>query len=351
MHHSDPDHRPDFPEPAVRPRRVVRLPSYLSDFELTDHQQRLQSRQRVDTYSEMSDDSELQGATAPKLTSTSTEYGTGMQSWQPLTEWSPSREYDQQRALTSPLPELSSEVLAEFQQLRKETEELRRHSYEQIRRLKEKNEALETQLSLLAVSDRPSHYPQSTSSPVPQPHANIPPVTTDARPIPLPRSKLPPRPIESAADSLRQDRLHDLEQWLRQLEMISPPTHARPSQHQFFPHRSYERTDDRRSGYSSTQLRVPPSQESTYRGPAPSIPNFVKPDPREFSRLRIALENILPADATERFKYQILIDHLKLEEALLIADSYCNSLYPFSDTMEALNQPWTASPVGPSENS
>lgn len=328
MHHSDPDHRPDLPEPAVRPRRVVRLPSYLSDFELTDHQRRLQSRQKVDTYSEMSDDSENQGATAAKLTNTFTEYGTGRQPWQPLTEWSHSREYEQQRAPTSHIPELSSQVLAEFQQLRKETEELRRHSYEQIQRLKEKNEALETQLSLLAMSDRTSHYPHRTSSPVPQPRANIPPVTTDARPIPLPRSKLPPRPNESAADSLKQDRLHDFEQRLRQLEMISPATHARPSQHQSFPHRSNDRADDRSIGYNSTQLRLPSNQESTYRGPAPTIPNFVKPDPREFSRLRIALENILPADATERFKYQILVDHLKLEEALLIADSYCNSLYP-----------------------
>lgn len=110
--------------------------------------------------------------------------------------------------------------------------------------------------------------------------------------------------------------------------MISPATHARPSQHQSFPHRSNDRADDRSIGYNSTQLRLPSNQESTYRGPAPTIPNFVKPDPREFSRLRIALENILPADATERFKYQILVDHLKLEEALLIADSYCNSLYP-----------------------
>ncbi len=64
----------------------------------------------------------------------------------------------------------------------------------------------------------------------------------------------------------------------------------------------------------------------------------MKPDPREFSRLRITLDNILQANATERFKYQILVDHLKLEEALLIADFYCNSLYPFSDTMEVLIQ-------------
>lgn len=32
------------------------------------------------------------------------------------------------------------------------------------------------------------------------------------------------------------------------------------------------------------------------------------------------------------------MDHLKLEEALLVADSYSNSDYPFTDTMAALNQ-------------
>lgn len=77
-------------------------------------------------------------------------------------------------------------------------------------------------------------------------------------------------------------------------------------------------------------------QERTYRGPKPSIPKFVRDDQSEFARLRIALENILPADATERFKYQVLCDHLKFEEAILIADSYSNSLYPYSDTMASL---------------
>ncbi len=50
----------------------------------------------------------------------------------------------------------------------------------------------------------------------------------------------------------------------------------------------------------------------------------------------MAPENILPADATERFKYQVLTDHLKVEEALLVADSYCNSVRPYTDTMRAL---------------
>ncbi|CAM4514050.1 unnamed protein product [Leuciscus chuanchicus] len=82
----------------------------------------------------------------------------------------------------------------------------------------------------------------------------------------------------------------------------------------------------------------PGGQERTYRGPTPTIPNFNRPNPRDFARLRIALDNLLPRDATERFKFQILVDHLKLEEALLVADSYSNSDYPFTDTMAALNQ-------------
>lgn len=83
---------------------------------------------------------------------------------------------------------------------------------------------------------------------------------------------------------------------------------------------------------------VPPELEQMYRGPAPTIPEFIYPNSREFSRLEIALENILPATATERFKFQILTDHLKQEEALLIADSYSHSQQPFTKTMAALDQ-------------
>lgn len=78
-----------------------------------------------------------------------------------------------------------------------------------------------------------------------------------------------------------------------------------------------------------------PHVEPTYRGPIPTIPNFSSEDPREFARLKIALENLLPVEATERFKYQIL-DHLKQENALLIADSYVNSRYPYTNTMRSL---------------
>lgn len=61
-------------------------------------------------------------------------------------------------------------------------------------------------------------------------------------------------------------------------------------------------------------------------------------DPSEFTRLKIALDNILPSDATELFKYQVIMDYLKIEEARLVADSFLNSPFPLSDTMVALNE-------------
>lgn len=54
--------------------------------------------------------------------------------------------------------------------------------------------------------------------------------------------------------------------------------------------------------------------------------------------LKLALDNILPYDASEHFKFQIVTDHLKCEESLLIANSYSNSPVPFSDTMRALTE-------------
>ncbi|KAL0186475.1 hypothetical protein M9458_018145, partial [Cirrhinus mrigala] len=61
------------------------------------------------------------------------------------------------------------------------------------------------------------------------------------------------------------------------------------------PHESFER---RRPGYLMPMHRTstlhPDDRESTYRSPAPSIPDFITGDPSEFTRLKIALENLLP---------------------------------------------------------
>lgn len=61
-------------------------------------------------------------------------------------------------------------------------------------------------------------------------------------------------------------------------------------------------------------------------------------DPCEFASLKLALDNILPPDASECLKFQILTDNLKCKEALLIADSYSNGLFPLNATMRALTE-------------
>ncbi|XP_063048733.1 uncharacterized protein LOC134442605 [Engraulis encrasicolus] len=86
------------------------------------------------------------------------------------------------------------------------------------------------------------------------------------------------------------------------------------------------------------RLESLPYRETTYRGPKMKIPLFTEDDPRQFHRMQLALDNVLPYDATERFKYQVLLDHLKLEEAALVADAYCHSSSPYSDTMAALTK-------------
>lgn len=83
-------------------------------------------------------------------------------------------------------------------------------------------------------------------------------------------------------------------------------------------------------------------QLNKYRGPQPTIPKFIHPDSSEFVRFGIALENLLPSNVTELFKCDILIDHLKLWEAKLIADAYINSQTPYTDTMINLANPTRA---------
>lgn len=82
-------------------------------------------------------------------------------------------------------------------------------------------------------------------------------------------------------------------------------------------------------------------QEIIYRGPQPTNPDFTRRDPGEFARLKLALTNLLPDEATELFKCQV--DHLKLADARLIAYSFLNSSTPYSDTLAALTE-WFGRP-------
>ncbi|KAL7830010.1 hypothetical protein SRHO_G00311370 [Serrasalmus rhombeus] len=91
-------------------------------------------------------------------------------------------------------------------------------------------------------------------------------------------------------------------------------------------------------GHTAWPVHNPSGVERYYRGPQPTIPYFRNKDPSEFARLKMALDNLLPSDSTELFKYQVLVDHLKIEEACLIADSYLHSSTPYTDTILALHE-------------
>ena len=55
--------------------------------------------------------------------------------------------------------------------------------------------------------------------------------------------------------------------------------------------------------------------------PVPALPNLVNDSEREFPDLKMALDYLLNshAELSEHYKYRVLMDHLKLDEAILIA--------------------------------
>lgn len=196
-----------------------------------------------------------------------------------------------------------------------------------------------------------TRHPQpgdQASRPMPPPHlpAQPPPPPRELHHLPAVQDRYladddwppPPPPVAFSDDNYEQptDIVENLRERLQQLEARlspAPSMMSEPPYDSVLPSVAPPQPPQR-----LTSVTLPNSNERTYRGPTPSIPKFTRGDPREFSRLKLALDNILPADATEMFKYQVLCDHLKFEEALLIADSYSNSLFPYSDTMASLTK-------------
>ena len=190
----------------------------------------------------------------------------------------------------------------------------------------------------------------SSTRPVPAPRRSKQEVRTEpTRPIPAPRTRrpnaTPARSGSPGSESGHEDQAKD-----RSYHSQQDATPLRPSNADHYRWETPRHPDSTHNGdshrdyhhdHSQHISQSPPSRSShlrTYKGPTPTIPDFSHPNPREFARMKIALENLLPDDTNERFKFQILMDHLKVEEALLVADSYCNSKYPYSDTMAALNK-------------
>lgn len=54
-----------------------------------------------------------------------------------------------------------------------------------------------------------------------------------------------------------------------------------------------------------------------HAAPQPKIPDFINDNEREFAHLKLALDNLLEphAELDEKYKYHILLEHLKLPEA------------------------------------
>ncbi|XP_067306912.1 uncharacterized protein [Pseudorasbora parva] len=75
-----------------------------------------------------------------------------------------------------------------------------------------------------------------------------------------------------------------------------------------------------------------------HAAPQPKIPDFVNDNEREFANLKLALDNLLEphAELDEKYKYHILLEHLKLPEAQMIGQSCRHHSYPYSAAMQAL---------------
>ncbi|KAL1267690.1 hypothetical protein QQF64_033053 [Cirrhinus molitorella] len=90
------------------------------------------------------------------------------------------------------------------------------------------------------------------------------------------------------------------------------------------------------------QIAVPPggniSQRTLYSPPKPKIPDFTSDSEREFANMKLALDNLLEPypELTEKYKYHVLLEHLKLPEAQMIGQSCRHHPYPYSAAMQAL---------------
>ncbi|XP_029969593.1 uncharacterized protein LOC115404414 [Salarias fasciatus] len=188
------------------------------------------------------------------------------------------------------------------------------------------------------IDDRlqPAH-PQQPESPVVQPLPPPPPEyllgQTRVRHPSTSYSHVP-RPVDDAAHSLRP--------WFRPIPLQSRSPHGAPRSdahgHTSPPQLPPDTPWTQQPPPMQPSCSTPITPELSYYGPRPTIPHFSNRDPSEFARLKMSLENLLPRGATELFKYQVLVDHLRLEDAKLIADAYLHSPTPFTDTMTALNE-------------
>ncbi|RXN14040.1 hypothetical protein ROHU_028875 [Labeo rohita] len=275
--------RPEPEPPVVRPRRHVKPPAYLADFEV----QRPGSERRSQQPACSSDD-EAKAEDPPLSSEHESRVSTPISQRSPtselvlLDEWRDTRgdlqrENDELRSCIRQLPEILSALQG----------------------LKAENAVMKREIQQLATTVA---TPCKSVPPVPAPQFHEP-ETCRSQPVPTTQSR-------------------DFHQY--------PSAQIR------------QITEQVRDCTISSRPDGQPEATPRYHTPAQrvSTPSHAQPHPYAepiHSDEKLSRENYYPywgvkvSHSTQRSE-----DHLQLEEALLVADSYCNSTHPYTDTMQAL---------------
>ncbi|XP_025760072.1 uncharacterized protein LOC112844660 [Oreochromis niloticus] len=87
-----------------------------------------------------------------------------------------------------------------------------------------------------------------------------------------------------------------------------------------------------RSGHSSS------TRTHVYKLEGPSFPDLSREDEMQYRMLRMALTNLLDPHETEHFKYHVLLDHLKVDQAKRLALAFSYAPDPYTQAIKALDE-------------
>jgi len=82
----------------------------------------------------------------------------------------------------------------------------------------------------------------------------------------------------------------------------------------------------------------PPGRTHVYKLEGPSFPNLTREDEMQYRMLRMALSNLLDPNETEHFKYHVLLDHLKVDQAKRLALAFSYASDPYTKAIKALDE-------------
>ncbi|RXN35500.1 guanine nucleotide-binding subunit alpha-12 isoform X2 [Labeo rohita] len=88
-----------------------------------------------------------------------------------------------------------------------------------------------------------------------------------------------------------------------------------------------------------SQLVPPTAPLSSYRRvEGPSFPDLTREDESQYLMLKMALSNLLDPGESEKYKYHILLDHLKVDQARRLALAYVYAPDPYTQAIRALDE-------------